>query len=262
MDSQSKVVVVAKEGVALLGNAFHVLNDFSATQFTTESIKNFLEYITKAGPDNDGGPFELYYTVKGVEAYITPLTRYSVLAALCTLKQSPYLNRLMEIANKDISIDQFEKLLRSMRKFLDASGLDLLSHVRDLSVSKITSVRRKKDNAGNFSYEVKRESGAGDFTPPDRIVFTIPLFATIDQAQVNQGFCFDVVFSIKEPSSADKPEPVLMFKLESLNMEDEVSALKIREIQIALASVDNKFFGSAKVLPADDGWKYKQNKVG
>lgn len=239
-------------GVIKLGNDIIELKSISKAQFTTDDFNSFVEYSKKYGKD-----CSIYYNVGSIELIKDGQPeRNSAPLAVCTLSATDSLDILSSNINATQSIGNMEIFLKTMLVNLDEPGLNLLSKIQDFSVSKITKIERKSDNAGNYKFSISKEgAGDGDYKPPKKITITVPIFENMD---IKHEFEFGVVFSfIEREHSAD-----IKFKLENLNFNSILARVYKKIIVDIVKPLDlPKYYGNHKVKDYTDEWKYKENSL-
>lgn len=251
MEKNLKILVEPKDGQVLFGSHFHVLEDESNTEFKTNELESFVRYLSETEkPDN----YKLMYNENICTAVPKLINRYGDKLAFCRFTGTPALKMMENINRKTRNLDNFELFLRSMRSFLDKDGLEVLSQARNLAISKIEKVVRKKDNAGNYMFTVSRQSaGNEDFIPPPTITLTIPI---IEHLPDTWSFKFDFTFSSQQ---ADDSVSIYL-KIECLDLAEEVKSAQKSIIEKNLKSLKaSKFWGGMLLSTRTDDWKYKKN---
>lgn len=236
------------EGVLSIGNQIIKLEDESSRTFETDSLKAFEEFL----PGHEDGA-EIYYTDTFIFLVPVAVKRNTKPLASCTLGSSPALSYLTKNVGKDLDIASFETLLTALRKYAIGSHLAVISNLRAFTVAKKQTYERSLDNKGNFKLLTLRESAQGDWTPPDQLSFSLPLFVHVSEAvEIN---C-DLVFSVLESGQPN-------FRLENLTFGEEVLARRVEvlEARLGRAATCPKYWGRHAETKADNSWKYRENKA-
>jgi len=258
---ENKINIQSKDGKLLIGNAFHVLEDESIQTYETDDIESFLKYVKMA--EKSEFKFLYIYTEDSIEAWfgLNEKIRNNRALAVCQLQPSSILTYLEKHMNmsRGMSLDDFEKFLKTLLPYGNANGEDylkLLSELKDFKISKVLKIERNKDQAGNYSYLVQRKSdGKNDFIPPQTLVFQVPVFRLmadkIMPVELNLSFDF-----------SDQGEGVKMvFTLECIMYQDLLFACQKAIIEEKLSKLSNKYWGETKVVELTDAWKYQENYV-
>jgi hypothetical protein len=249
-----KMTIVAKDGVARIGNDFHVLEDRSLAEFITNDIEAFKSFLK--------GEFNLFYNGEIVQAYAPVMaTQNTKPLATLALAETDAMEYFTSVLGRNFDESQFELVLLGLRPFMKQEGLALLSNVRDFKITKVSEFQRKKDNAGNFVFSYARKSaGNNDFVPPQFLNFSIPIFENMpDRYEAKAEFLFDYT----EVKLGDGIAIKLMFQLRILQFTDELKERKNEILEAALQSFKQpKFRGEYKLHSQTDAWKYKQNVFG
>ena len=242
----------------LVGRAFVELNDFSEQTFKTDDLSGFVDYIKslKKKAKDFSHPVFIEADENKVTAFkrmISTDPRNEIAIAECSLSISKRLDSIIRANGNWISADKMEELLKSLRNYTTPEGLELLDNIMDLSISKITKIRKTK-SGGNYTYSVSRESsGADDFKPPKQLTFDVPIF---NRFESHFGFRFDFDFDYKEIDG----KVDLLFKIENLNIDDELlTARRAIVMDEFISKIDEveAFWGHRRITNQDDAWKYK-----
>jgi hypothetical protein len=242
-----KVVAVSKEGEPVrVGRDFIELKDKTDIQFSTNIIGDFLGYLGTS-------KVALYYNESGIIAYPILIEHETGAKAVCSMQNDPFLSSIISLNGDRMSVENFELALYNLRSFYDVAGKNLYDNARNFVVDKITHMERSSDNQGNFHYNVTRKSGAGSVNPPERIKFTVPVFAFLpDTIELS----FDVFMEYEEGEG--KVKVFFILKNPALNVELKQRQKEIIEEQLAAVTCP-KFWGSLKVVQGTDSWKYQDN---
>jgi len=252
--SGDKKVVISHQGeiLRLLEGCDYVqLTDGTDDTFDTDSIDSFADYLSIK--DND---FRLFYDESVCRAIESNVKYNTKSIAVCSLQFSLLMQKLVNVANQNLGLDALEEFLTIMKPFIDQSGIDLLSCCNDFQSSKITSVKRKRDQKkGNFCFSISQEdTGKNDFDPPESVKFELPIFDFIDDAS---KFEFEIHFSHR----ATEDDCRVYFKFYNPMFNNLLRMEQKRIIESKLERIDApKFWGSLEINNRTDEWKYKFNK--
>lgn len=238
----------------LSGRAFRKLEDKSYQVFTTDDIDSFVEYCNIYEEKENTDLFLEASTscVKGFRGYKFDNVREEECFAECAFFTSEYINSLSSVNSRFISDTDMQSLLKKMRVNIGTDGLELLDNIMDLSISKITKIRKSKKGA-NYNYSVSRESaGMDDFVPPKKLSFNVPVFAGFENEAI---FTFDFDFDYKE----DDGQVRLFFKIENLNLKEILLSERKRIIKEHLSFIEKSkiLWGSRKKYLGTDEWSYR-----
>jgi hypothetical protein len=241
-----------KEGVVLVGNAYHELVDTTATTFKTGNIISFTDYLKKFKSNE----ITIFYGNEEVSAWPASLDRYSKKIAECSCEGSPELNLIIKFHSLRFSPADFEKFLRQIRPCLCEKGKALLEHVKNIKVTKTTKVEQSKDNAGNFAYSVSRENTDPEqFQLPKELVFTAEI---IDQCPDTIELKFEPAFHFEESQGS----VAMAFSYENIRVGIELREARRKCIEKYIADLEfQKHYGSIIATIQDDSWKYKANPL-
>jgi hypothetical protein len=244
-------VTVPENGVVNIGNQMYKVADKTKATFKTTSIKDFVEYID---PKTDF----VFYTEKQLIAHTTLAPSYTdKTKAECSLGFTDLLVRLINDNGKKKSLVEFEELLTITRNSLTGSGsIKLLDILENLTVSKVKTISRQKDNVGNYSFAVSSEKGRHDFTFPKTIKLSVPVLKNIESMH---DFQFDFFLTWVETGS----DPQLYFQIKNIQLGTEIEAAVIEIItkHLKAAKVANCKFGTFEVFPQTDDWENKKNEL-
>lgn len=235
------------------------LNDASSTTYKTDDLGEFIRYAANfSGPGSV--PLLVYYNATEVHLYrsfVLNDPRSNDPMAICTMNYHPRLKALMDVNGKKHDADDFETLLRKLRRNMDERGKELFDNLTNLSLAKTTKVDRKKDGKGNYTYIVSRESsGKEDFTPPDAVSFSVPFFIGVTEEKELE---FDFRFDFQQKDG----DVNLQFTLESLNITEDLIHSSAEVLANALAVLDGVpcYRGTLSRKIADDSWSKKINGI-
>lgn len=253
MDNAKSITLADRETNRLLvGRAYVELKDASQQTFFTDDLDDFVAYV-KASKGKGGEVIE--YSSQEVSAWreqesVRP--RQDKAIATCSLRTGARLLKLLKVNGVWLGHEDLEVLLRIMRDCGGPEAMDLLDNLMNFSVSKVTNVKKSR-KGGNYVYSVSRESaGSDDFVPPSTLAFKVPVFDGLAGAHEIR---FDFDFDFKEADG----EVTLRFKLENLNLGDEIDKAKKADIMEAVKSIGYPaYWGSRKIIEKDDTWKYRE----
>lgn len=254
MDDNSKIRIEAKDGLALIGSAFHVLEDKTASTFKTDSLEFFIQKTQEINSTLTG--CSVYYQDSSIQIIQNQIDRYSVPLLECNLSLSDALNRLIKNIGRKQSRDDFEEFLVSMKPYLMDDSRFLLSQVRDFSLNKVTSMNRKKEKNGDYLYHYVTEStGKDDFDPPVIVPFRIPIFKGVESEMVIN---FDFDFNYRQAGD----EILLTFCLRFPDFDEYISKIMRDILSEALECISlPKYYGVLDMVKMSDDWKYKENTI-
>jgi hypothetical protein len=235
------------------------LQDASTATYKTDDLGEFLRFagIMDTTPESS---LVIFYNAEQVQLFdslVMVQPRLFDPMALCKMARHPRLEALTAINGKTMDADEFEALIRKLRKNLGSKGLELLDNLSNLTVSKATKVERKKDKRGNYTYLVSRESnGAEDFAPPETLTFSVPLFIGVEEAKPLE---FDFRFDFKQKDG----DVALMFTLESLNLREDLIHASAEVLQDALSVLEGvkSYRGELSRKIETDAWSKKINGI-
>lgn len=231
-----------------IGNQVIELKDESKKVFTTDNMLAFEAFCT-----GRQGEVEIYYSATELNLVPTKAERNFKPLAKCTLKPSAFLEALSAGVNKDLSIVEFEKLLTSLRRFALGSHMIVLSNLRAFTVAKKQTYERSVDNSGNYKLLMQRETSQGDWLPPEKMSFKVPLFAFLpEEIEV----IFDLIFTVTDDGAPK-------FRLENLNYSQEILDRRVVVLDARLADKTTcpKYWGSYEFHALTDTWRYQENKA-
>lgn len=247
---ENKMRIEAKDGQVLLGNHFHVLKDESSGMFRTTNLAAYVEYVKKF----PGEGHNLFYNTDKIDLLPEVVNRHTDALAHCEMHEAELMNEFRRLLGNPMTVDQFEDFLLAFRSCLKESALHILAHVRDLTVAKVTSIKRQKKSNGNFAYSVVRESaGKDNFEPPDQIGFRLPVFDFVDSML---DVDVELFFSYREHGEGVS----MTFKLRHFGFEEMLEQAKKDIIEKKIAGLPfAKHYGSFVVTKRDDSWEYQSN---
>lgn len=256
----NKVTVISREGKAEIftGSAFHVLNDASSTQFKTNVISVFSEYLKDKKVEN------VFYSTTKLEAFnITDsgveCIRNIEPVAKCELEFSDQLSAVTRLNHNKFSADAIERAILSLEKYCDTSAVDLLKLVQNVSVQKVIDIQRKKDNSGNFMHSISISGGKKeDVEYPSQIAFTVPVYKchSFDLMRITYACMFN--YDIKKDDNG--PTVNLSWALDNFALDEEIKETQEGVICRYLKMLDcKKWRGNFSVIKKDDSWKYLGN---
>lgn len=261
MNTEIKSMTLAdKEQTLRFGADVIRLGDYTAQEFVTTDIEDFLAYVQgiRAMPTAEHAVIE--YNQNAVQYWASrhpEMPRVETPLATCKLTSSARLRAIESVNGKVLDRSDLERLLRKLIDNLDTAGRDLLDNLSDFNVSKVTKIKRSKQPNGNYSYAVTKESaGSDDFVPPKKLSFTVPVF---DGIETDYKFSFDFEFDYLESQG----EVALRFKMENLNLDEAIFKARKEIIKKYLESVAEipAYWGSRQVRLATDEWSYKRNEA-
>lgn len=249
---EQSIKIIAKDGKAelLTGSAFNILEGKTEKCFQTNIIKEFVKYVDTLV----AGDVNVFYDESSILAFPKDISYDEGELASCTLKNSMKLAKIISIANKDIQLKFFEEFLMSMKGVIDKNGIELLDKVKSFKVSKTTEIIRQKDQGGNYTFSVKRESGGKeDVIFPDTISFTVPLFKYHEWAIDLE---FDVYFDFTQADD----NVAIMFRLQNYELDDFIQDRKQAVLDDEIKSIKHPYYwGDLDVENKTDAWKYQSN---
>ncbi|MDD5394920.1 MAG: hypothetical protein PHE17_18030 [Thiothrix sp.] len=248
--SDIKVVAVGKDGGPVrVGNDFHVLEDHTKETFNTCIVSDFLRYVKLSET-----MLCLYYDEKYIKAIPGILDHQTVLAAVCALENSPFLNILLGVNGKPLGIKAFEALLFDLRSFWgDAKCKTLHEKSKKFVLQKVTSVERTEDNQGNFSFIMTRKGAKENEAFPPEISFKVPVFSFLPDL-------IEIKFGVRMDYSEREDCVDISFTLRNPAIEVELRERQKEIIEEALSEyTGNKYWGSLDLHKQDNSWKYQSN---
>jgi hypothetical protein len=268
MPHEVKAVVVAKDGVAKIGNDILTLRDESTITFKTTSMDAFLQYLGKMNSITHATDAigKVVKTEDKMRAVFYDNTRVSVCSttpsyrncsdAVCTMEMHPLLKRIMNIVNKEISITVLDEFLYEMRADGDLAANEVYDRLQKFQVKKAISVTREKDRAGNYICSVECQDKEGTREFPPKIGFTVPVFQ-----HSQESIIVNVDFYIMPIEVKDGIE--IRFCLKDPLISEIVEARGKEIIETILEGVPlPRYFGNLETFAQTDIWRYKENKLG
>lgn len=260
MSDETRINVIAKDGEARVGKTFFTLNDESAATFVAESFEDFKAYVGTFKTQRVG----LFYNNVGIMAYDMDTVDTEVRTAEPLASFKWQLSAIAELIcstnGRKMDRDSAERFFRRVAGYGDDKILDLLSRIKDFSVSKKLKIDRKKDGRGNFTFLVSRESaGSDDWTPPEKISFDFPLFEMIpNKVKLTMDFSFDF-----HADDDDDDESVkLEFLLEDLAIKENIQRQKNEVIQAIIKDLPGtRYCGGLAIQKRTDSWKYQESTI-
>ena len=244
---EKKIVVNHTGEKLLLGNDFFVLKDDSHNTFVTSDVKDFFKYFE----DSEKG--EVFYD-HDEATYSVGTGREKKALAKLFLEESIPMQKIGRLNQSGMPLSSFETILRSLRNYMDANGLQILSNLKDFQVNKIKKFERTYDRTtGNYSHKVVQESDRNDFNPPETIEFEVPMFENIDDT-------FKVVFDFEFTFRENDDGVMVTFTLSNLEFKKEYLDRKKEILKEYMGdSPIQEYWGKSSPVLKDDSWKYKIN---
>ncbi|MEO7778488.1 MAG: hypothetical protein ABIY63_13230 [Fibrobacteria bacterium] len=248
MSAEKVYINAGPTGSLSIGNQVITLSDDSRKEFKTDNLLAFESFVK-----GREGEAEIYYSAQQVSLVPTKADKNFKALAVCILQDSQPLAALSRNVNTELGILDFEKLLTKLRKYAVGSHLTVLSNLRAFSVAKKQTYERIVDNGGNFKMLIQRESAQGDWTPPAKLGFKVPIFTYLEETVEVE---FDLIFTITD---AGAPE----FRLENLMFAEELLERRVEVLDARLGAVATcpKYWGMYVNHPQDDSWKFRENKA-
>ena len=263
MTMELKPVVIAKEGVAKIGNDVIELMDKTVNMFYTNDIRAFISfllfYLTTMA-ENTKSTVGIFYDSSSLtlKEIINPCKGIEPIAA-CMFETDPILLMIKSIIDKKMSLDTLDEFLFILRPFYDGTETqELYDRIQKFSMKKLESITREKDRRGNFVYacSIKDEEGAPEF--PATISFKCPVFKNITESKIRIPLELFIDFH-----KDDDDHPVVLFTLKNPLFEMQVEERKRDIIESFISDMDGiqKFYGSLQTHEKTDSWKYQINKI-
>jgi len=253
MKEDKQVVVNAKGDKVLIGSDFHILETNTEKTFKTSNMAHFIKYLQDRGKDET-----IYYSLNRCISFTgTDYNRKTKPTAECSLTLSSIYNYLQNINGQKMDLIMFEKFLKTVKPYMTGSeSLKLLDFVNNFQITKTKTIKKSKDNRGNFKHCFATEAGKDDYVFPEKIKVRIPVFA--DNTDCDYDFEFDFFFSYKEYDG----EYSLYFEIQDIEFSEKVEHEQIAFISNMLNDAKLiAFFGNMEIITTDDAWKYKENSV-
>lgn len=256
-EKEIKIVMTDKNGSALIGKHFHILEDRTRVSFATgdpESFKKFLgrKVVAEKNPD---------LIITFTEETITATTEHPQYGdepvATCVLKENPLLD-LIRGNRSSVGAPNFEKFLYTMRNYYDPNGKDLYDKVKHLVVEKVTKIERKADNQGNYHLAITRTNGREDLEPTPTITFLVALFDN------PAGYEFKIEFDVHMEYKEIDAGVLISYSLVNPFFEELLKKAKLAAIQSAIQSIltDSTFpvlSGTVEIESKTNAWQFKDN---
>jgi hypothetical protein len=244
-----KLVLNLPGDKVLIGSHFHTLEDRTTSSFRAQNIDSFCAFAKDASED-----LRIISNPNFVALSVAKPDRHSKLVASCKLMESATLQTIQRMANRPLTLAEFTEFLDAFRPFGGDGVGELLSNLRRFKLKKIQSVEVVNDTKGNYGYKVAVESfGADDFTPPDTLSFSIPMFRFHEDR-------FEHSFRLFFDHKSEEGKVNLFFTLKSFTIEDDIESQKITIITDWLKDLpQKKFWGEEVLFVEDDSWRYLPN---
>lgn len=255
---ESTVNITAADGKAeatiLVGKDYRILEDHTRETFRTDSLPDFVKYATAYPRETHC----VYYCTDEVVLRDMLGSRYAVDTASCAVRPSPLVLLVETLLNKPMSIGDFESFLFTIRPYMDDALKILYSYVRNFKMTKVTEIKRIRDNRGNYEYVVKREKGGQDEVEiPETITLSLPpMVGATDEDKAD--FTLDLLFDYKDTSDGVVTEFKLVAPLFGKMLSDAIKAT-IRKYIDALPHT--AYWGAITNTKQDDSWKYLFNEA-
>ena len=253
MENEPRLNITASgDKPILLGNHIIQLADKTASTFTTRQVEDFLAYCKEIGAAR------VFYGAVQMFAFknLQPSFTESHPIAVCNLSKTPILKYLIEHNGTKMDLEAFEEYLRTVRRYLKGdNAVKLLNILDNVQISKVKTVSRQKDHAGNFSYQFSSESGKNDVEFPKQISLFIPIIMGSKQTH---EIALDFFFTWSE----DDGVPELKFQLRDIELLEKVEEILIAEVKelISASGLWSKF-GSYTVIQQTDRWSMEENQL-
>jgi len=251
---ENKINITATGEKLLIGNDMIQLVDKSRQQFKTTDFDSFVSFIKKMGNAENS----LFASETEIRLEPDKADRFTETVAICEMALDPRFGILRTLdAIQEFSIDGAEANLKRLKPYMDAKGVALLSNLQNFSVSKITNFEKRKEQNGDFVYQVSMESnGKKDFKPPEQIGFELPIFQAFPESKV--GFIFDIYFNF-----ANVGEDVsAKITFENLDFDRLVSEFKKKILKEKFGDLKFPFYlGSKSVTKDTDEELYLVNNI-
>jgi hypothetical protein len=239
-----------------LGSDVLVLSAENSCQFKTQDITDFRAYCLKAMESNPN--ITIFYDEERIVAFDLDATllRQNVPAiAECKLNRSRALETVLSHIDKNLSVEMFELFLQTMKRFSDSHTLYTIDTLRNMTVQKVRTIVRQKDDRGNFNIQYSSaEHGNQSAAFPTSLVFTVPLFKKMIEPI---AFSLELSYSIQE--TGDTPQ--LRFKLFNYSIEDDLAQATKSAIDEYVKEFPRRYYGSCQITTSTDEWRYKMNPL-
>jgi len=249
MDNEQKLNInlhtdKAGHAVLLQGGHFLDLKDESKQTMQTNKMDAFIAFVKTIKEK-----FNIFYGENKCSAHPQTVEHSTKPFAVCELGNTIALNKLIRAVNGRIQLDEMENFLLYMRPFMDENARFVFDHCRDLKISKVTEINRKKDRRGNYTFSIKRESaGNSEFEPPEKIGFNIPLFNHID-AKGRYEFVLEFDYKTSEEIVS------IYFQMINPQFKEELARDMENTMITILNDIDNpKYWGKVEVFRQTDNW--------
>lgn len=249
---EQKVTVIAKEGVARVGNDFFTLEDHSREKIECDSMPSFLALI------GTGAGYQVYWRRVGsgvrVEAWPESPDRYSIPVEM-DLRLHPVLADFLTMREDVMSHNDFFRFIQCFKRRTTSS---LYQTLRGYKFEKITSVQVQRDNQGNYAYCISRQTPTekkSDMVEwPETVYFNLPLFEHGHAI----GFQYDFEFDYQETKDGVAIQFSLRNPEEGIEINNAIEKALVEDFNGLECPVIN---GAFEVIPRDDSWKYQENKL-
>lgn len=232
----------------LVGADFHTLKDHTQIGMVTSDMDSFLAYLGKQLDP------QIFYNEETCTAWPEEIDQYTNPIAECGLKVGVILESLVAADGRKMALREFEKFLRSMLPYaIGDHAATMLAHTMDFKLQKITDISENKDQQGNFHYSVTRKAGTDQFTPPEKLIFSVPIFFPNDEDKVE--LVFDLEFHYQEASD----EVRISFSMECLTLGQDIFKARKATMEKLLSKFDHKYWGKVVREKKTDEWQYKKN---
>jgi hypothetical protein len=262
MSLELKPVVIAKEGVAKIGNDIINLADRSVNVFKTNDLTAFIGFLLLFLSNQIGKiakEWSIFYDLTTLMLKETKGYKGQEPVATCHLKTHPILNLITTAIKGSLTLERLDEFLFILRPYYAGTeATELYERLQKFSVKKLESIVREKDRQGNYVYActIKDEPGSPDF--PASINFCCPLFENIEEHKIFINLELFIDYKKDEDG-----EPSILFTLKNplINMQIERRGREIIEEYLSKVTLVDKFFGSLDTIEKSDSWKYQINKI-
>lgn len=252
MGENTKVVIVAKDGEAAadvrIGCPVIPVHANVQQTFDTPSVDEFASYVAEMEGDED---LIVSYDEDGnCDAFKKKMAPFLETMPVASGRpgSSGLLKVLASNINTKMSADKLESFLYKFRKFYNVDGHTLYGQVRNLSISDVVSVERKKNNNGEvrFAYETKKGPDSPKF--PETITISVPIFSVR-----MEGDTVDVVIDVIHTYRMGSERPELYWELSCPEFGEIICSGRAKIVKSKLAGLKSRVvFGSMSVVNSTD----------
>jgi len=230
---ENTVKIVAKDGNAdvRVGLPVVELEHYVVTTYRADTMEDFKAFVDRL--EGTTAPARTYCGQKEIKVYLGDLAPFKNdrPVAEISIENSGWLAGLVGAEGHSMSLEQTERLVQKYRHYANKDAMNLYEICRNLSVSKVVNVERKKERNGDCRYRFETASGPEDDSFPETVGFSVPLFLWSNDLLVNIEF--DVQFDYELTSE----KPRMNVVLDCADIDEVIRRRKREVVDLELKSV-------------------------